>query len=112
MALGFSTIDCGRTIWGKEQHNLVLRFDGGGILEGIMPARRTFMPSRVKADSTLRDEESLVMHFMPVWWWAVGMWWDDEFCGTEAVVCAPTPSTHRILKFHNAVAYQCESRLP
>lgn len=57
------------------------------------------MPSRIEADGSLRDEESLVMHFVPVWWRTVGMGWDDEFGGAEAVVCGHTHSVHRILKY-------------
>ena len=40
----------------------------------------------VEADCALRDEESLVVHFVPVRWGTARVRGEGELCGAEAVV--------------------------
>jgi hypothetical protein len=42
---------------------------------------------RMEAHNALGDKECLVVHLMPMGWWACRVRWECEFCRTQAVVC-------------------------
>jgi len=72
-----------------------------------------------EADGALRDEEGLIVHFVPVRWGTVGVRRDDDFGGAEAVVyyyvsgCAEDMTITLLLAcmrsiFHNANSHDAE----
>ena len=70
-----------------------------------------FEAGRVEANGTLCDEERLVVHLVPMGWWAAGPRWHNEFGGPEAVVLI-ADGEYGWDGLKDRSVYLCANRLP